>query len=288
MSTIHVSLPSGIETEHDENEVRRLWEGGRLEDGALYWKEGMSEWRPIAELFEGSASSAPPLVSSPAHQTAYSYTKDPRFLTSFLVVMLWISLGFEVVSILGDYAQFKMLSGPLTEAEIDANDVRQGLIRLGYFGVFLVTGVAFLKWIYRANLNSRGFGAKFMRFTPGWSIGYYFVPIMSLFRPYQAMKEIWQVSQDPRGWKSQGGGPLLGSWWALWLISWAVGQWAFRLFNFANSIEMLKTATGISIVSSVIGILLCLVAVQLVKTIAGRQEELVGGAHKADALEVLS
>lgn len=273
MSTIHVTSPSGSQSQHEESQLRSMWEQGLLQDGTQYWKEGMSEWRPLSEYFTPATSgSTPPLIVA---ASAYSYTKDPRSLTSFLVVMLWVSLGFEIVSILSDFAQMSLLDGAYTEAEAAANDSRQGLIGLGYLGVFIVTGIAFLKWIYRANLNCRGFGADGMKFTPGWSIGYYFIPFLNLVRPYQSMKEIWQVSHSPTNWKSQSGSALLGWWWALWLISNFLGQIVFRTSMNATTIEALQASTGITIFSSIIGIPLCLVAINLVKTISTKQESLV-------------
>jgi len=274
MSMIHVTSPSGSQSQHEESQLRSMWEQGLLQEGTQYWKEGMSEWRPLSEYFAppASTSTPPPIAAAPS---AYSYAKDPRSLTSFLVIMLWIDLGFEVVSILSDFGQMSLLDGAFTEAEAAANDSRQGLIGWGHLGVLVVTGIAFLKWIYRANLNCRGFGAEGMIFTPGWSIGCYFIPILNLVRPYQSMKEIWQVSHNPSNWNSQSGSALLGWWWALWLISGVLGQIVFRTSMNANTIEALQAATGIAILSSIVGIPLSLVAINLVKTISSKQESIV-------------
>ncbi|MDD2942722.1 MAG: DUF4328 domain-containing protein [bacterium] len=181
----------------------------------------------------------------------------------------------EVISILIDFAQLSLLDRSYTQAKVAANDARQGIIGLGSLGVFIMTGIAFLKWIYRANVNSRGFGAQDMKFTPGWSIGYYFIPFLNLVRPYRAMKEIWQVSHNPAAWKSQNGSALLGWWWALWLISGFLGQMVFRMSMRADTIDTLKASTGASILSSIVEIPLCIVALQLVKSIAAKQEQLV-------------
>lgn len=273
MNTIHVTSPSGTQSQHEENQLRSMWEQGLLQEGTQYWKDGMSEWRPLSEYFQPtiSGSSPPPILAVSAH----SYTKDPKSLTSFVVIMLWVSLGFEVVSILSDFGQMSLLGGTYTEAEGAANDSRQSVIGVAYLGVFIVTGIAFLKWIHRANVNCRGFGAQGMKFTPGWSVGYFFIPFLNLVRPYQAMKEIWKVSQNPSGWQSASTSSLLGWWWALWLISGFLGQIVFRTSMNATTIDQLQASTGLSIVSSFVGIPLCLVAINLIKTIAGIQERLV-------------
>ena len=207
--------------------------------------------------------------------SSYAYVKDPKKLTSLLIVLLWISLGFEVISVLGDSAQMALLSNDYTDTQAEANDARQGLIGLGYLGVFIFTGIVFLKWIYRANANSGGFGAQNMQFTPGWSVGYYFIPFINLVRPYQAMKEILQISYNPEDWTYKSVTPLLGWWWGLWLLSGFMGQLVFRLSAGAETIDDLKISTGLSIAAGALGIPLCLVAIKLIKTIAENQEQVV-------------
>jgi hypothetical protein len=273
MSTIHVTSPSGTQSQHEENQMRSMWEQGLLQEGTQYWKDGMSEWRPLSEYFQPTTtgSSPPPMMAV----STYSYTKDPQSLTSFVVFMLWVSLASEVVFMLADFGQMSLLGGTYTEAEAAANDSRQSVIGLAYLGVFIVTSIAFLKWIHRANLNCRGFGAQAMKFTPGWSVGYFFIPFLNLVRPYQAMKEIWKVSENPSAWQSASTSALLGWWWALWLISGFLGQMVFRTSMNATTIDQLQATTGLSIFSSFVGIPLCLVAINLIKSIAGMQERVV-------------
>lgn len=273
MGIIHVASPTGAQSQYEETELRTMWEEGLLEEGTQYWKEGMSEWRPVADCFstEIFADASSHMESTPA----YSYSKDPRSLTALLIVMLWICLGSEVANLLGDFAEMALLSGPFTEAQAEANDVRQGLLGLSYIIVFVVTAIAFLKWVYRANLNSRGFGAEDMRFSPGWSVGYYFIPFLNFVRPYQSMKEIWQVSLNPIDWKSVEGSPLLGWWWGLWLVSGLLGRIVLRTSRDAETIEALQFSTALSILSGFIGIVLCLVTLRLIKKISKMQEQLV-------------
>ena len=85
--------------------------------------------------------------------------------------------------------------------------------------MFPITGVLVLMWIYRANYNARQLGAIDMTFTPGWSIGWYFIPVVNLWKPYRAMKEIWHASANPKTWQNQRHTPpLLSWWWGLWII----------------------------------------------------------------------
>jgi Domain of unknown function (DUF4328)/GYF domain 2 len=255
------------------DEVQGYLTSGHLAYSDLYWTDGMSEWRPLSEYFQVEAPVAAPIAAAVSPRV--TYTKDPTSLTRFVIIMLWVSLGFEIITLLGDIAQMGLLNRPFTNEEALANDARQQLIGVGYIIVFLVTGIAFLKWIHRANLNCRGFGVSNMVFTPGWAVGWYFIPFMNLVRPFQAMKEIWQVSQNPRAWQTVPGSPLLGWWWGLWIANGVLGQMVFRAAKNANTIEQLERLTTISIIASIAGIPVCLVAMKLVKSIAAMQERVV-------------
>ncbi len=79
--------------------------------------------------------------------------------------------------------------------------------------------IAVLRWVYLANANVRALGAEGLRFAPGWAVGWYFVPLANLWKPYQAMKEIWQASATKNDWDEVKIPALLPWWWAFWLLS---------------------------------------------------------------------
>lgn len=279
--TIHVALPSGEKNQYEEHQLRALWNEGKITSGAVYWKEGMEEWKPLEEYMSPYATPAfgnPPPALPGDSASAFPYTVDPRRLTRVLIVMLWINLVLDGVSIASDLGQLALLGGSYSVGAGEANDLRQGIIGIFMMLSFLVTGITFLKWIRRANINCAGFSKRGMEFTPGWSIGWYFIPIASIFKPYQAMREIWQVSHDPRNPHIVESGPLLKSWWGLWLFSGVVGQISFRMSSGSDNLDDLKAATVAAIVSSLFGIFLTFAAISLVKRIAAKQEELVNGS----------
>ena len=79
----------------------------------------------------------------------------------------------------------------------NSNDHRQVLIGSLYMGGVILAVVGFLFWIHRASWNIplfRLLHSQVPRFSVGWEVGPWFVPFMSLFRPYQVMQEIWRRS----------------------------------------------------------------------------------------------
>jgi hypothetical protein len=162
-----------------------------------------------------------------------------------------------------------------SQSEAEANDSRQQIIAFSSIGIFIITGIFFLIWIYRANLNCRGFTTQEMEYTSGWSVGWFFIPFANLYKPYRAMKEIWNISENPNDWKNQNGSGLLVFWWTLWLLSGFLGQLSFRLALNANTVSSLQTATVVSIISGIIDIPLDIVCIILISVIIAKQDKLV-------------
>jgi hypothetical protein len=153
------------------------------------------------------------------------------------------------------------------ENEATANDTRQQLIGILQIALFIITGISFLKWIYFSNSNSRSFGAKGMQFTPGWAIGYYFVPYLNFYKPYRAMKEIWKTSKDPQNWEILKTPSLFPQWWTLWIISALLGNMSFRLSMKAEELNELFVSSSVRLASDLVDIPLTLIAIKMVSQI---------------------
>jgi hypothetical protein len=107
---------------------------------------------------------------------------------------------------------------PVEQAE--ARDNLQRLIAGFQVGIGLVGLPLFLMWVYRVNRNVRALGAEGLRYTPGWSVGWFFIPIWNLFMPYKVIKELWQANSSSSNleWRSAPVSPVLGTWWAVGLL----------------------------------------------------------------------
>ncbi|HSO31964.1 MAG TPA: DUF4328 domain-containing protein [Labilithrix sp.] len=105
------------------------------------------------------------------------------------------------------------------------------LVYLGVTGLLAVItqlaslggGVLFLVWIHQASKNAHSF-RQGLAITPGWSVAWWFIPVASLWKPYQALAEIWRASDPsvPRGDESWRARPPPGTfplWWGLYLVS---------------------------------------------------------------------
>src|SRR5262249_43015408 len=102
----------------------------------------------------------------------------------------------------------------------EAHDNRQHWFAVIQTGVRVIAAVTFMFWIYRASRNARALGAKEMKYSPGWSVGWFFVPVAELFMPYLVMRELWKASSPvARGqWQQSTVSPVLGAWWAMTVV----------------------------------------------------------------------
>ena len=142
---------------------------------------------------------------------------------------------------------------------------------------YLILTVLIAMWIYRANNNVRALGAANMDFTPGWSVGWYFIPIASLWKPYQAMKEIWKASASPSSWSEQNVPSMLPWWWFFWIVSSWFGSVAFPLALRGETIDQLIAANIVGQLSEGMNIAASLLLLAIVKRVHAMQSATARG-----------
>lgn len=147
--------------------------------------------------------------------------RDPTDRTRTTKALLYANIPLILVAVAANARDYWWLSNRGEEAPPLAAPL-ESLVGLGasLTALLLVaTSVSVLMWIHRANYNAHQLGAAGMKFTPGWAVGWYFIPIAMFWKPYQAMKEICQASFNPRRWWDEERPALLPAWWALWLLT---------------------------------------------------------------------
>ncbi len=161
---------------------------------------------------------------------------------------------------------------------VSANDMRHDSIRMAEFSVWALSGIFILMWIYKAHKNAIEYGLN-KEFTAGWAVGSFFVPIINLFRPFQAMVELYTCSESPSNWKSSSSSnfsesmasspKLIRLWWALWMASFFLGQKFFRWDP--EGLDEWLNYTYFEIGNSVFEIILTIVFIVVIKKIYENQ-----------------
>ncbi|MDQ2076382.1 DUF4328 domain-containing protein [Marinimicrobium sp. ABcell2] len=199
--------------------------------------------------------------------------KDPTHLTNWTLCLLYALVVAAVIALISGMLEYQLLSdfqeGVYASQELaiaagEASDARQRLVAIVQLAIFIVAGVLTLMWIYRANYNARQLGASGMEFTPGWSIGWYFIPLANLWMPYQAMREIWKASRNPQDWRGATVSPLLPWWWFFWIALGVLGHASYRLTMRAEELSEFITANVVAQISGGSDIVLTLILIAII------------------------
>jgi hypothetical protein len=87
------------------------------------------------------------------------------------------------------------------------------------FVVLLASFFAVGFWLYRAHANAIAADLAALEYTPASAIFWYAIPIANLFKPYGAMKELWQASHREPIDSGQTAPGLIWLWWLTWVFS---------------------------------------------------------------------
>lgn len=146
----------------------------------------------------------------------------------FLSKLYFINIGILVVAVFtGIYEYFSYANPP--EGYDPYNDLLPVDILSIFVGLIqtiavILLWVNFLKFIYRVSKNLQHQFHEKLIASPGWSVGYFFIPVLFLFKPFQVVKNILDVISKGEKYNK----PLLGCWWAFWLISNFIARFLFR------------------------------------------------------------
>ena len=189
-------------------------------------------------------------------------------LTRPLLVFLQIMLVLDVIAIpIGGYNLYEyshLAPGVDAAQTVLKSDLAVGIMGIcqGLFG--LITGIIFLRWLYRANYNLRRMTTGIVfRCTPGWAAGWFFVPFANLWKPYEATQEIWTVAQRGRPVASP-----VGRWWGLWILSSILDRVAAKLAQAANDANLYQLSAATFMLADMVSVALNLAALQLVRSVA--------------------
>ncbi|MET0760679.1 MAG: DUF4328 domain-containing protein [Flavobacterium sp.] len=196
-------------------------------------------------------------------------------------LFVWIVMGLDIISIFSSYLQYNLLKSlqnneEVTEQMLNSNDAREQIIAILYLVVFIISAITFIQWFRRAyyNLNIR----TNCNHSDGWAAGSWFVPIISLFRPYQIMKEMWDKTtgmiQSKSLKKEENSTIIFGLWWTLWIVSNYLGQYVLKSTFKAETVENFLNSTIGDMTLSIIGIPLAILTVMIIKSYSLKEEKI--------------
>ncbi|MEM9414264.1 MAG: DUF4328 domain-containing protein [Planctomycetota bacterium] len=208
----------------------------------------------------------------------YAY-QERRIIRPLLIVLLWIQfalgLGYACI-VMGMMATDP---APLIDDTIQLSDPQLAAL-ISIFGLaildllcYIPSVVFFCMWIHRANRNARALGAHTMTYSPGWSVGWFFIPIANLVMPCLVTCEIARAS-DPNTtgdrWHLGVLPGIIPLWWVVWVLGGLLTQISWRL---DGSPDLLAMGVWVDAFGSLLGAGAALLAILVIQRITKDQRE---------------
>lgn len=205
-----------------------------------------------------------------------------------LIVLVCVACAFLVLAYTNQLSLLQRVKDQerVTRKEAEANDNRIDMLDNSRSVLFVIAGVVYLVWIHRANRNLSSLGVARRQFTPGWSVGWWFVPFAHLVQPFRVVREIWAGSDPHNGAddltrRTPSTAPILGFWWATWIVA-ELASNVGRRWGADNNINSSMSATKIQIFETVLfivsGILATIIVWQITRNQEARFDAICGGA----------
>jgi hypothetical protein len=167
------------------------------------------------------------------------------------------------------------------EAAGEAIDLRQLVIGFSQILLTLICAILFLMWFHRAHKNLGEGGLIGLKYSPGWAVGGFFVPILNLVRPFQVMKEVASgsayLADNTRGesWQAVTASPLVGCWWGALLLQGGLDSTSRQMMLRANGVGDLLNASWATLVADAMDIPCAILAILLVYHVSQLQEQAI-------------
>jgi hypothetical protein len=127
-----------------------------------------------------------------------------------ITIGLHIAIDLLLIAILG-----------LLLTQLDDPDVKTlgfavglvGLLSLAMMVSIVPLTIALMLWLHRARANLADFGLTDLTYSPGWTVGSFFVPVANLAVPFRSMRELYNRSHGEDVYQSLATVPDVSSWW---------------------------------------------------------------------------
>ena len=191
-----------------------------------------------------------------------------------VTILIWIVLICEVGLLVAGTLRLNLFlkishGYAISSGVALVSDLSRKIFAILRFFAYVISAIMFLMWFYRAyyNLHQR---VEELSYKQGWAIASWLVPIVSLYMPYQIMKELYVETKKillKKGIINEDGIFLnfLIPWWTLVIIQYIVSLVFNSIAKKAQTVDELITATVMSIILHIIGILISLVTIKVVK-----------------------
>lgn len=216
---------------------------------------------------------------------------DNQERAKYVIICFYITLGAYALMLVSDYMEYQLLSTRFFGMdEATANDQRQSIIGLLSLGAQIALIITFIQWFRRAYHNLHKIGERDLLTSEGWAAGAWFVPILSLFRPYQIMVEISKRTKsfvlrndnnvefdnsEIRISDNKSDLRIILLWWISWIVTSIASNISFQITRNGVDVDTFIYSNVVGMFSDAVGIISIIFAIKMVKSSQNDQNRLL-------------
>lgn len=172
----------------------------------------------------------------------YFPPKPIQNLAKYLSYLLYLYIGLTCLAFIANLFEIKLFFDIKAGTEVSVSVATASdniVMAISYIKIvlFIICAIMFLIWEYRACFNNWSFGYAGLTYTPGWSVGWWFIPFASLILPYRAMGEIWYASLKIENWKGKPAPEFITAIWVYLIIGGVLTKVATKYYASSDAMD---------------------------------------------------
>lgn len=193
------------------------------------------------------------------------------------IIGLYVAMGAAAIMLLTEFYTLFVLTGAVP-LSYDMYSFYDGVMILGAvinLGAYVACAIVFIQWFRRAYYNlHKLIPSSQLRYSEGWAAGAWFIPIFSLFGPYQIATDLFKKSENllvenNMMDRKPGLHKIAGWWWGLWVTHNVLGNISSRM---DTNIDIATAGAVLDIIGSFITLGSAYLAIQMIKNYAPMEE----------------
>tara|TARA_B100001057_G_scaffold240019_1_gene240383 strand:+ start:301 stop:861 length:561 start_codon:yes stop_codon:yes gene_type:complete len=177
---------------------------------------------------------------------------------------------------MNDYFVKDLYSEDVFGVLADKNDFRVAIVGVLY-AIFLFSSFFLIaRWFFVSSKINHLLGVEGLNISPGWSVGWYFIPFANLVMPYRSLKETFKASFNLEEWQNNKVPYDFPIWWATFLIGNILSNASLRMdlaLGETYTYQKLNQISYIDIVTDVVLIVNAVFLLRIVNIIYHNQKD---------------
>ena len=155
------------------------------------------------------------------HMSSHFITKFTKYFLYVFMAVCFVNIISNImqINLVNDYSFRNLYSDDVYQVLAEKNDSRVAIVSVLY-GIFLISSFFIIgRWLFVSSKINHLSHVKNLSISPGWAVGWYFIPFANLVMPYRSLKETFKASFNKVEWNIEKVPYVFPLWWTTYILS---------------------------------------------------------------------